>query len=165
MKKFLFFFFLSLNLNAQAPNIVYILVDDLGYGDLSSYGASDINTPAIDKLAKEGKLFTRAYANSTVCSPSRAAILSGNYPDRVGVPGVIRQFKDNDWGNLVNDFISLPQALKTSGYKTALIGKWHLGLVSPGIANDRGFDYCKGFLGDMMDDYNNHLRVCVNWIR
>ena len=72
MKKFLLFFLLSLNLNAQAPNIVYILVDDLGYGDLSSYGASDINSPAIDKLAKEGKLFTRAYANSTVCSPSRA---------------------------------------------------------------------------------------------
>ncbi len=165
MKKFLFFFLLSLNLNAQAPNIVYILVDDLGYGDLSSYGASDINTPAIDKLAKEGKLFTRAYANSTVCSPSRAAILSGNYPDRVGVPGVIRQFKDNDWGNLVNDFISLPQALKTSGYKTALIGKWHLGLESPDIPNERGFDYFKGFLGDMMDDYNNHLRGGVNWMR
>ena len=165
MKKFLFFFLISLNLNAQAPNIVYILVDDLGYGDLSSYGASDINTPAIDKLAKEGKLFTRAYANSTVCSPSRAAILSGNYPDRVGVPGVIRQFKDNDWGNLVNDFISLPQALKTSGYKTALIGKWHLGLESPDIPNERGFDYFKGFLGDMMDDYNNHLRGGVNWMR
>lgn len=165
MKKFLLFFLLSLNLNAQAPNIVYILVDDLGYGDLSSYGATDINTPAIDKLAKEGKLFTRAYANSTVCSPSRAAILSGNYPDRVGVPGVIRQFKDNDWGNLVNDFISLPQALKTSGYKTALIGKWHLGLESPDIPNERGFDYFKGFLGDMMDDYNNHLRGGVNWMR
>ena len=165
MKKFLLFFLLSLNLNAQAPNIVYILVDDLGYGDLSSYGASDINTPAIDKLAKEGKLFTRAYANSTVCSPSRAAILSGNYPDRVGVPGVIRQFKDNDWGNLVNDFISLPQVLKTSGYKTALIGKWHLGLESPDIPNERGFDYFKGFLGDMMDDYNNHLRGGVNWMR
>ena len=165
MKKFLLFFLLSLNLNAQAPNIVYILVDDLGYGDLSSYGASDINTPAIDKLAKEGKLFTRAYANSTVCSPSRAAILSGNYPDRVGVPGVIRQFKDNDWGNLVNDFVSLPQALKTSGYKTALIGKWHLGLESPDIPNERGFDYFKGFLGDMMDDYNNHLRGGVNWMR
>ena len=165
MKKILLFFLLSVNLNAQAPNIVYILVDDLGYGDLSSYGASDINTPAIDKLAKEGKLFTRAYANSTVCSPSRAAILSGNYPDRVGVPGVIRQFKDNDWGNLVNDFVSLPQALKTSGYKTALIGKWHLGLESPDIPNERGFDYFKGFLGDMMDDYNNHLRGGVNWMR
>ena len=165
MKKILLFFLLRVNLNAQAPNIVYILVDDLGYGDLSSYGASDINTPAIDKLAKEGKLFTRAYANSTVCSPSRAAILSGNYPDRVGVPGVIRQFKDNDWGNLVNDFISLPQALKTSGYKTALIGKWHLGLESPDIPNERGFDYFKGFLGDMMDDYNNHLRGGVNWMR
>lgn len=165
MKKILLFFLLCINLNAQAPNIVYILVDDLGYGDLSSYGASDINTPAIDKLAKEGKLFTRAYANSTVCSPSRAAILSGNYPDRVGVPGVIRQFNDNDWGNLVNDFVSLPQALKTSGYKTALIGKWHLGLESPDIPNERGFDYFKGFLGDMMDDYNNHLRGGVNWMR
>ena len=166
MKKLcLLFFILSFKLVAQGPNIVYILVDDLGYGDLSSYGALDVKTPSIDKLANEGKLFTRAYANSTVCSPSRAAILSGNYPDRVGVPGVIRQFKDNDWGNLSDEFVSLPQALKKSGYKTALIGKWHLGLNSPDIPNERGFDFFKGFLGDMMDDYNHHLRGGVNWMR
>ena len=138
MKKLcLLLLFFSINSVAQNPNIVYILVDDLGYGDLSSYGAQDVKTPVIDKLASEGKRFTRAYANSNVCSPSRASILSGNYPDRVGVPGVIRQFEDNDWGNLSNDFVSLPDALKKSGYKTALIGKWHLGLDSPDIPNER----------------------------
>ena len=162
---FLLLFFFSINSVAQNPNIVYILVDDLGYGDLGSYGAQDVKTPVIDELASEGKRFTRAYANSNVCSPSRAAILSGNYPDRVGVPGVIRQFEDNDWGNLSNDFVSLPDALKKSGYKTALIGKWHLGLDSPDIPNERGFDFFKGFLGDMMDDYNHHLRGGVNWMR
>ena len=81
------FLLLSLWVKSQEnPNIIFILADDLGYGDLSCYGAQDIQTPSIDKLAEKGFTFTRAYANSTVCSPSRAAILTGNYPDRVGVP-------------------------------------------------------------------------------
>ncbi|MFH4967545.1 sulfatase-like hydrolase/transferase [Gaetbulibacter sp. M240] len=147
------------------PNIIFILADDLGYGDLSCYGAKDIQTPFIDKLANSGFKFTRAYANSTVCSPSRAAILSGNYPDMVGVPGVIRDIPHNTWGNLKDDFVSLPEALKKQNYSTALIGKWHLGYTSPDVPNARGFDFFKGFLGDMMDDYYTHLRSGVNWMR
>ena len=149
----------------EKPNIIFILADDLGYGDLSCYGAKDIQTPNIDTLADEGIRFTRAYANSTVCSPSRAAILTGNYPDMVGVPGVIRNMPDNTWGNLKNDIVTLPEALKKLSYKTALIGKWHLGYKSPDVPNDRGFDYFKGFLGDMMDDYYTHRRGGVNWMR
>ena len=163
----IFGFFLGcLELTAQEkPNIIFILADDLGYGDLSSYGAEDIQTPNIDRLSNEGITFTRAYANSTVCSPSRASILTGNYPDMVGVPGVIRDMPNNTWGNFKDDIKTLPQALKELNYNTALIGKWHLGYESPDLPNDRGFDYFKGFVGDMMDDYYTHRRAGVNWMR
>lgn len=149
----------------EKPNIIFILADDLGYGDLSCYGANDIQTPQIDKLAQEGIKFTRVYANSTVCSPSRASILTGNYPDLVGVPGVIRDMPDNTWGNLRDDIVTLPEELQKLNYNTALIGKWHLGYKSPDLPNDRGFDYFKGFVGDMMDDYYTHKRAGVNWMR
>jgi arylsulfatase A-like enzyme len=149
----------------KKPNIIFILADDLGYGDLQSYGAKDIQTPNIDSLTKTGTTFTNAYANSTVCSPSRAAILTGNYPDLVGVPGVIRDNPDNTWGNLADDLITLPEALKKVNYQTALIGKWHLGYESPDLPNNRGFDFFKGFVGDMMDDYYTHQRNGINWMR
>lgn len=158
--------FFFINIQAQEkPNIIFILADDLGYGDLSCYGAKDLQTPNIDALANEGIRFTRAYANSTVCSPSRAAILTGNYPDLVGVPGVIRDMPNNTWGNLKDDVVTLPEALQKLNYTTALIGKWHLGYKSPDLPNDRGFDLFKGFLGDMMDDYYTHERAGVNWMR
>lgn len=151
--------------NDNPVNIICILVDDLGYGDLGIQGATDMKTPHIDRLAHQGKTFTQFYANSTVCSPSRASLLTGKYPDLVGVPGVIRQFGDNSWGYLDEDAVFLPRLLKQGGYHTAMIGKWHLGFESPNIPNARGFDYFKGFLGDMMDDYWTHLRGGVNWMR
>ncbi|WP_430812635.1 sulfatase-like hydrolase/transferase [Carboxylicivirga sp. 1411-1] len=168
MKRILIFcttLFLTLLSNAQQPNIVFILADDLGYGDLSCYGATDLYTPNIDKLCEKGIKFTRAYANSTVCSPSRAAILTGNYPDMVGVPGVIRDMPDNTWGNLSDEAVFLPKQLKALGYHTALVGKWHLGYESPDLPNDRGFDHFKGYVGDMMDDYYTHKRAGINWMR
>ena len=166
LKWTIFLYMLFVNVQAQQkPNIIFILADDLGYGDLSCYGAKDIHTPVLDTLAQRGFMFTRAYANSTVCSPSRAAILSGNYPDLVGVPGVIRDIPHNSWGNLKDDITTLPEALKKLDYKTALIGKWHLGYTSPDLPNNRGFDFFKGFVGDMMDDYYNHKRSGVNWMR
>jgi arylsulfatase A-like enzyme len=167
IKTVVIFFFCLLNiLQAQEkPNIIFILADDLGYGDLSCYGAKDIQTPAIDKLAENGYMFTRAYANSTVCSPSRAAILSGTYPDLVGVHGVIRDNPNDSWGNLKNNITMLPGVLQKMNYTTALIGKWHLGYKSPDLPNDRGFDYFKGFVGDMMDDYYTHKRGDINWMR
>jgi arylsulfatase A-like enzyme len=149
----------------KPTNILCILVDDLGYGDLGIQGASDMRTPHIDKLAREGMRLNQFYANSTVCSPSRASLLTGKYPDLVGVPGVIRQFEKNSWGYLHKDAILIPAWLKNGGYQTAMIGKWHLGFESPNIPNDRGFEYFKGFLGDMMDDYWSHLRGGVNWMR
>lgn len=151
--------------NAKPANILLILVDDLGYGDLSCQGATDMQTPSIDYISANGLTFKNFYANSTVCSPSRAALLSGCYPDRVGVPGVIRQNENDNWGYLSQDAVLLPHILKARGYHTGIIGKWHLGLESPNIPNEKGFDFFKGFLGDMMDDYWTHLRGGINWMR
>jgi len=149
----------------SAPNIVLIMVDDLGYGDLSSYGAEDLITPNIDKLMAGGLRVDNFYANSPVCSPTRASLLSGRYPDLVGVPGVIRNEPENTFGYLYPQAVLLPKMLKKAGYHTALVGKWHLGLESPNTPNERGFDHFHGFLGDMMDDYFNHRRGGVNWMR
>ena len=151
--------------NRAHPNILIILADDLGYGDLSVNGGKDIQTPNIDKLFKKGMQFTNFYANCTVCSPTRASLMTGRYPDLAGVPGVIRTNETNSWGYLVEDAVTLPQILKTAGYQTALIGKWHLGLESPNTPNERGFDFFHGFLGDMMDDYWTHLRQGNNYMR
>ena len=150
---------------ADRPNIICILVDDLGYGDLSSYGGQDVRTPNIDRIMNEGMRFTDFHANSTVSSPSRASLLTGRYPDLLGVPGVIRTEEEHSWGYLSPDAILLPQVLKTAGYTSAIIGKWHLGYVSPNLPNDKGFDHFKGFLGDMMEDYYEHLRFGNNYMR
>ncbi|MFN3150632.1 sulfatase [Bremerella sp.] len=149
----------------KRPNFVIIYTDDLGYGDVSTYHDSDVATPNIDKLAAEGITFTQMRANCTVCSPSRAALLTGRYPDLVGVPGVIRTNASNSWGYLKQGVPTLADELKKQGYKTACIGKWHLGLESPNTPNERGFDHFHGFLGDMMDSYITHRREGNNYMR
>jgi len=159
---------LSAQLSAQQtdrPNILLILTDDLGYGDLSCQGGKDIFTPNIDRIMNQGIRFTDFHANSTVSSPSRAALLTGCYPDLVGVPGVIRTHETDSWGYLSPNAVLLPALLKPVGYQSAIIGKWHLGLESPNTPNKKGFDYFKGFLGDMMDDYHSHLRFDNNYMR
>ncbi|MFN0168308.1 MAG: sulfatase, partial [Bryobacteraceae bacterium] len=145
--------------------MVVILADDLGYGDLSSYGAKDLRTPHIDRLVNAGVRFRHFYSNSPVCSPTRAALLTGRYPDRVGVPGVIRTHREENWGHLSAQAVLLPQPLAKAGYHTAIAGKWHLGLESPNTPLDRGFDTFRGFLGDMMDDYYTHRRHGRNYLR
>ena len=146
-------------------NVLVILVDDLGYGDLSCYGAKDLKSPHIDKLIASGLRFDEFYANCPVCSPTRAALLSGNYQDRVGVPGVIRTHTESNWGYLHPEATLLPLHLKKEGYETAMVGKWHLGYEKPNIPNARGFDQFHGFLGDMMDDYYHHRRHGFNYMR
>jgi arylsulfatase A-like enzyme len=153
------------NTLAPRPNFLIILTDDQGYGDVSTYGAKDVQTPHIDRIAKEGILFTTMRANCTVCSPTRAAILTGRYPDRVGVPGVIRTNPQDSWGYFDPQVPTLADLLGGAGYHTAIIGKWHLGLESPNLPNERGFDYFHGFLGDMMDSYTTHLREGQNYMR
>ncbi len=147
------------------PNVLLILVDDLGYGDLGCMGAADMRTPHIDRLAASGMTFTSFYANCPVCSPTRAALLTGRYQDLVGVPGVIRTHANNSWGYLRHDAVLLPVPMAKAGYHTAMVGKWHLGLESPNLPGERGFEHFRGFLGDMMDDYYNHRRHGVNYMR
>lgn len=151
---------------AEPPNVLVILTDDQGCGDYSGFGTADIRTPNLDRLAREGLTFRNFYANSTVCSPTRAALLTGCYPDRVGVPGVIREEAPLDsWGWLSPAAMLLPEALKKAGYHSAIVGKWHLGTTAPNLPTRRGFDHFHGFLGDMMDDYFTHLRRGHNYMR
>ncbi len=134
----------------EKPNIVFLLADDLGYGDLSSYGSQSMHTPNIDHLAANGLKFTRFYAGSAVCSPSRASMLTGRFPLRFSIE---KHFKDDDV-HLPREAITIPALLKEVGYYTAHIGKWHLGGVRGSdiekrqkgektIAGpaDHGFDY------------------------
>lgn len=150
---------------AQRPNFLLIFTDDHGYGDVSTYHESDVRTPQIDSLAREGMAFTSMRANCTVCSPSRAALLTGKYPDRVGVPGVIRTKPEDSWGYFDPKTRTLADELKAAGYHTGIVGKWHLGLTSPNTPNERGFDHFHGFLGDMMESYTTHLRHGQNYLR
>lgn len=142
-----------------------ILTDDQGLYDVSYQGTKDIKTPNIDGIAANGIRFNQFYANCTVCSPTRAAILTGTYPDYVGVPGVIRTKEEDNWGYLNPKVKLLPTYLKDAGYNTAIIGKWHLGLTLPNLPNEKGFDYFHGWLGDMMDDYWSHRRHDINYMR
>ncbi len=120
----------------RLPNIVLIYADDMGYGDLSCY-RSAISTPNIDQLASEGMRFTHFYSASPVCSPSRAALMTGRYPARVGVPGVLAP---TDTYGLPLSEMTIAELVKTAGYKTACIGKWHLGDVPQLLPSNRGFD-------------------------
>ena len=153
------------SVSASKPNFLIVFTDDHGYGDVSTYGATDVRTPNIDRIGKEGMVFTAMRSNCTVCSPSRAALLTGRYPDRVGVPGVIRTQPENSWGYFDPKVPTLASELKAAGYHTGIVGKWHLGLESPNTPNERGFDHFHGFLGDMMDSYTTHLRHGQNYIR
>jgi arylsulfatase A-like enzyme len=166
MKRLLFAFLtLSATLQAAKPNFLLIFADDHGYGDVSAYHESDVRTPNIDRIGKEGLLFTAMRANCTVCSPSRAALLTGRYADRVGVLGVIRTKPEDSWGYFKPGVPTIADELKKAGYHTGIIGKWHLGLESPNTPNERGFDHFHGFLGDMMDSYTTHLRHGNNYMR
>jgi len=118
------------------PNIVVIMSDYMGYHDSEPYGATDISTPALSRLASEGVLMTDFYAAAPVCGPSRAAFFTGQYPARTGFEQNIRTEKDG----LSSSIPSLPKWLKGAGYRTALFGKWHLGSAPDFTPNAHGFD-------------------------
>lgn len=123
---------------AERPNIIIVLNDDQGYQDLGCYGSPDIKTPHIDRMAQEGMKFTSFMMASPVCSASRAALLTGCYPNRVGVPGVF--FPNRDMGGLPPEQVTIAEMLKTVGYKTKAVGKWHLGDDPQYLPTNQGFD-------------------------
>jgi arylsulfatase A-like enzyme len=122
---------------APRPNVVLILADDLGYGDLGSYGNTAIATPSLDRLAREGVRFTQFYAAANTCSPSRAALLTGRYPPRSGVNAVL--FHDTPEG-LPHGELTIAELLRDAGYRTAMVGKWHLGVTDEFMPLSHGFD-------------------------
>lgn len=156
MTPFIFALLASGNLLASQPNILMILADDMGYGDLGCTGSTTIKTPHIDGLAKRGVRCLQGYVPSSVCSPSRAGILTGRDPRRFGYEGNLNQGGDsyatrhNLQGLPVSEH-TLADHLRAAGYATALIGKWHQGMRPPFHPNVRGFDHFWGMLGGSHD--------------
>jgi arylsulfatase A-like enzyme len=133
----------------RRPNFIVILLDDLGCMDLGCYGAKDLQTPNIDQLAASGVRFTNWYSNASVCAPARASLMTGRYPAHAGVP--------TNGGRLSMEQPILPVLLKTAGYKTGLVGKWHLGVRDDAAPNDRGFDQFYGFHSGCVDFYSHRF--------
>ena len=134
---------------SRKPNVVFILGDDLGYCDISMYGCKEIPTPNIDSIGRNGIKFTNAYVTAPVCSPSRAALITGRYQQRFGFEfnagPLPRAISNKDMGLPLTE-ITLAQAMKATGYSTGMVGKWHLGMNDRYMPTQRGFDEYFGFL-------------------
>ena len=164
MTKILFLQVLSVLITACAnnnlvtvknPNIVLIMADDLGYGDLSCYGNTTIHTPHIDRLAANGIKFTDFHSNGSVCSPTRAALLTGKYQQRTGVGAVITAKSHRDVGLNLGE-MTMAEEFKKHGYHCAIFGKWHLGYSKEFNPTLQGFDKFTGFVSGNID-YHGHI--------
>src|SRR6187401_1799195 len=143
----------------RPPNIVIILADDLAYGDLGAFGAPNIRTPRLDAMAVQGQKWTNFYVQP-VCSPSRAALLTGRLPMRSGMYGrptgtAPKVIRDNAAQGLPADEITIAELLKTRGYATAIVGKWHLGQLPQFLPMQQGFEYWFGL------PYSHDMRMTV----
>ena len=137
----------------KKPNVIIIMTDDQGYGDLSCMGNTDFVTPYIDALAGRGVRFTDFYANSPVCSPSRASLLTGLYPGNAGVRAILGGRRTST--GISPQSPTIAAVLKQNGYATAHVGKWHLGAGEKSHPNNNGFDYFYGFLSGCIDYYSH----------
>lgn len=135
------------------PNVVLIITDDMGYGDLGSYGSPDLRTPNIDSLASDGIRLTDFYSNGVLCSPTRAGLLTGRYQQRYGIERALGSAPTSR--GLIVTGNSLPQLLKDEGYTTGLFGKWHLGMIDEHSPGAQGFDHFFGFRGAYLDFYEH----------
>ncbi|MFY0653498.1 MAG: sulfatase-like hydrolase/transferase [Cyclobacteriaceae bacterium] len=160
MKKLIYILMAALSFHAkgqfdQKPNIVLIMADDLGFGDISCYGSTKINTPVLDKMASEGMKFIDYHSNGSVCTPTRAALLTGNYQQRSGLEGVIYVQKEKRVYGLANNQETIAEYLKKAGYATGIFGKWHLGYQSKYNPTKQGFDEFNGYVSGNID-YISH---------
>ena len=138
--------------NAGRPNVVFIMADDLGYADVACYGRADLHTPNIDRIAATGVRFLQAYANSAVCSATRTALITGRYQYTLPV-GLEEPLAGNTDVGLPPEHPTLPSLLKKIGYRTTLIGKWHLGVLPKFGPLKSGYDHFYGFRGGALDYY------------
>lgn len=140
---------------AKRPNFLIIVTDDQGIGDVGCYGHPEVRTPNLDQLAASGVRFTQWYANAPVCSASRAAILTGKYPDRTGVQGALPSEPTWDVPGLRQGETTLPGVLRNLGYHTGAIGKWHLGSAPQSRPRAQGFDEFFGWYSGWLDAYSH----------
>ncbi len=137
----------------RKPNVIIIMTDDQGYGDLSCMGSDFVKTPNIDSLAESGTRFTSMYSGSPVCSPARASLLTGRYPGNAGVRAILACHRKAS--GLTPEVPTIAAALKKQGYATGISGKWHLGLKDECRPNSNGFDEFSGFLAGCLDYYSH----------
>ena len=141
------------NSAGRRPNVILIMLDDLGSVDANCYGSKDLDTPNLDALAASGTRFTQCCAAAPLCSPSRAAVLTGRYPQRAGIPS--NAGSQPGGKGMAEDEITLAQVLKSAGYATAHVGKWHLGYTPQTMPNAKGFDQSFGHMGGCIDNYSH----------
>lgn len=162
----------SLSAQPSHPNVVFIMTDDAGYGDFGVYGAADVETPNIDRLAMEGARFTDFYANGPVCTPTRVGLMTGRYQQRLGLERPVPNARQTEEGGLLANGLglvangrTLPQLLKDNGYATGLVGKWHLGYEIDQSPSAHGFDHFFGFKSGFVDSYRhtNHTGAEDLW--
>ncbi|MDF1849802.1 MAG: sulfatase-like hydrolase/transferase [Verrucomicrobiales bacterium] len=139
--------------SAEKPNIIIVYTDDQGSVDAHCYGSEDLATPNIDRLAETGVRFTQMYAPSAICSASRAGLLTGQLPARAGVPANVSSAKGNS--GMPTEKVTIAELLKSGGYATGHIGKWHLGYTPETMPNAQGFDYSYGHMGGCIDNYSH----------
>lgn len=147
----------SLQLGGQSrrPNIVVIVTDDQGIGDVGCFGVPEARTPNLDRLAASGTRFTQWYSNAPICSASRSAILTGKYPDHAGVKGALNSLPTWDIPGLQQGEHTLASCLRAEGYRTAALGKWHLGSAAHSRPRAQGFDEFFGWYSGWLDAYSH----------
>jgi len=137
----------------RKPNVILIFTDDQGTIDVNCYGSKDLYTSNLDRLAKEGTRFTQFYVGAPVCSPSRAALMTGRYPQGAGVPGNVSSQPGR--AGMPTEQITIAEMMKSAGYVTGHVGKWHLGYTPETMPNQQGYDSSFGHMGGCIDNYSH----------
>lgn len=138
---------------ARQPNVILIYTDDQGTIDVNCYGAKDLTTPHMDRLAEQGVKFNQFYSAAPVCSPSRAAVITGRYPQRAQIPSNVSSHKGH--AGMPANQVTMAETFRAAGYNTAHIGKWHLGYDEATMPNSQGFNYSFGHMGGCIDNYSH----------